>query len=357
MPTSRRSSRPGRSRSPCPLLVLAVVLVLDPPTALVLLFTGPILVLLLAFIGGRTRVDHRAALRRGPLARRVLPRHAQRPRHAQDVRPEPRAGRHHRDDQPPVRRHDDGGAADRVPDLARARVGRRGRGRARRGRGQPAADGRRDRVRSGAGGADHRARVLPAAAARWPRATTRVRRVERSPSARSRSSTSRCRRATARRSSRRRLGVRRSPTGRRPTSAFEDVSFTLPGPDDAGARRPRPRHPAGRRGRAGRRDRRRQDDASRACCSGSSSPTPGRILVGDTAARRDRPGGLAGARRLGAAAPAPVPRHGRRQHPAGAARRHRRRGPGRRPRGRRGRLHRRPCPHGFDTPSARAGSG
>jgi thiol reductant ABC exporter CydD subunit len=38
-----------------PLLVLAVVLVVDPPTALVLLFTGPILVLLLGFIGGRTR--------------------------------------------------------------------------------------------------------------------------------------------------------------------------------------------------------------------------------------------------------------------------------------------------------------
>ena len=38
-----------------PLLVLVVVLVLDPPTTLVLLFTGPILVLLLGFIGGRAR--------------------------------------------------------------------------------------------------------------------------------------------------------------------------------------------------------------------------------------------------------------------------------------------------------------
>ena len=38
-----------------PLLVLAVVLVIDPPTTLVLLFTGPILVLLLGFIGGRAR--------------------------------------------------------------------------------------------------------------------------------------------------------------------------------------------------------------------------------------------------------------------------------------------------------------
>jgi ATP-binding cassette subfamily C protein CydD len=36
-----------------PLLVLAAVLVVDPPTTLVLLATGPVLVLLLAFIGGR----------------------------------------------------------------------------------------------------------------------------------------------------------------------------------------------------------------------------------------------------------------------------------------------------------------
>ena len=38
-----------------PLLVLGAVLVVDPPTTLVLLFTGPILVLLLGIIGGRTR--------------------------------------------------------------------------------------------------------------------------------------------------------------------------------------------------------------------------------------------------------------------------------------------------------------
>jgi ATP-binding cassette subfamily C protein CydD len=38
-----------------PLLVLGVVFVLDPPTTLVLLFTGPLLVLLLTIIGGRTR--------------------------------------------------------------------------------------------------------------------------------------------------------------------------------------------------------------------------------------------------------------------------------------------------------------
>ena len=38
-----------------PLLVLVAVALIDPPTALVLLFTGPVLVLLLAIIGGRTR--------------------------------------------------------------------------------------------------------------------------------------------------------------------------------------------------------------------------------------------------------------------------------------------------------------
>ena len=67
-------------------------------------------------------------------------------------------------DQPAVRRHDHGGPADRVPDVARARMGRGGRGRARRGRDQPAPDGRHDRVRARAGGPHHRPRVLPAAA-------------------------------------------------------------------------------------------------------------------------------------------------------------------------------------------------
>ena len=38
-----------------PLLVLAVVALIDPPTTAVLLFTGPILVLLIGVIGGRTR--------------------------------------------------------------------------------------------------------------------------------------------------------------------------------------------------------------------------------------------------------------------------------------------------------------
>ena len=39
-----------------PILVIVVVLLLDPPTALVLVLTGPVLVLLLAVIGSRTRI-------------------------------------------------------------------------------------------------------------------------------------------------------------------------------------------------------------------------------------------------------------------------------------------------------------
>jgi ATP-binding cassette subfamily C protein CydD len=50
------SFQPARALAAAvPLLVLGVVLVIDPPTTLVLLFTGPILVLLLGFIGGRAR--------------------------------------------------------------------------------------------------------------------------------------------------------------------------------------------------------------------------------------------------------------------------------------------------------------
>jgi thiol reductant ABC exporter CydD subunit len=50
------SFRPARTLAAVvPLLVLGVVLVLDPPTALVLLLTGPVLVLLLTTIGSRAR--------------------------------------------------------------------------------------------------------------------------------------------------------------------------------------------------------------------------------------------------------------------------------------------------------------
>src|SRR3954452_22902894 len=47
---------PARVLAPAiPLLVVATMPPVDPPTTAVLLFTGPILVLLLGFIGGRTR--------------------------------------------------------------------------------------------------------------------------------------------------------------------------------------------------------------------------------------------------------------------------------------------------------------
>ena len=45
-----------------PLLVLGTIMVLDPWTTLILLFAGPMLVLLLAVIGGRTRALTRRRL-------------------------------------------------------------------------------------------------------------------------------------------------------------------------------------------------------------------------------------------------------------------------------------------------------
>ena len=68
----------------------------------------------------------------------------------------------------------------------------------------------------------------------------------------------------------------------------------------------------------------------RTCSCGSSSPTPARILVGDVPLAAIDPSVVAGERRVGPAAAAPVPRHGRRQHPAGPTGRHGRRG-GRQP--------------------------
>ena len=190
----------------------------------------------------------RAALCRGSLARRVLPRHAGRPRHAQDVRPQPRAGRHDPDDQPPVRRHDDGGPADRVPDLARARVGRCRRGRAGGGRDQPAPDGR---ARSPSTGRWRCSSSCPSSSCRCassPPATTRAPRVVPSPLGRSPSSTSRSRRATAAGSG---PGAGHRRPGRRGgwcdqpglAISFRDVWYTYPGRTAAGGPGPRPRDP------------------------------------------------------------------------------------------------------------------
>ena len=85
---------PARWPSPSRCSSSLVVVLVDPPTTLVLLFTGRSC----PAAGDHRRPDagdHRAAVRRGPLAGRVLPRHAARPADAEDVRPEPGAGRQH----------------------------------------------------------------------------------------------------------------------------------------------------------------------------------------------------------------------------------------------------------------------
>ena len=112
-----------------------------------------------------------------------------------------------------------------------------------------------DRVRPGARGADHRPGVLPAAAdagdalpRRGGRAVGRRAGV-RDP--RRAGAGARAAGVATRRRSPPRPG--RHPVRRRPRSR-------IPGRDDAGARRPRPRHRPGPGGRPGRRDRRGQDD-------------------------------------------------------------------------------------------------
>ena len=311
---------------------------------------------------------HGAALRRGALAERVLPGHAGRPGHAQDVRAEPGAGRHHPRHQPALRRHDHGGPADRVPDVARARMGRGGRGGPRRSRDQPAADGRLDRVRPRAGGAHHRARVLPAAAhpgdalplgrrrpggrrarVRDPRRAVRVARGARR-GRRGRHGTcgrhGRCRRRVCRR--------RPGPDRRRDPVRGRVVH--LPGPNGAGPRPAGPAHPACRRGRAGRRDGSRKVDAGEPAAAVHRARRR-RHPRRRHAAGGDRSVGLAGTPDLGPAAAAPVPRHGRGHHPAGPTRRHGRGGGRGRPGGRRGRVHRDPSRPGTPRRSGRTACG
>ena len=75
-PTSPRSSRPGCSPVAVPLLVLVVDPRPRPADDARPALHRPDPRPAPGFIGGRTRVDHAAALRRGPLAERVLPRHA-----------------------------------------------------------------------------------------------------------------------------------------------------------------------------------------------------------------------------------------------------------------------------------------
>ena len=107
---------------------------------------------------------HRAPLPGAELDERLLPGRAARHCHAQDVRPQPGAGRHHRGDQPALRQDHHGGAGHGLPDLADDGVGgHRGHGHGRAGS-QSASDERRHVLRPGAGRAAVDAGVLPAPA-------------------------------------------------------------------------------------------------------------------------------------------------------------------------------------------------
>ena len=134
---------------------------LDPPSSLVLMFTGPSC-LLLSVIGSRARAitDRRFGELRWLSASSSTCCAACR---RSSVRPEPRAGRHAARYQRPATGDDDGRAPVGVPDGTRARLGRRGRHGARRGADRSAADGRRDPLRPRARRPVHHARVLPAA--------------------------------------------------------------------------------------------------------------------------------------------------------------------------------------------------
>ena len=122
--------------------------------------------------------DQRPPVRRAALAERVLRRAAARPADAPRLRPQPRAGRHAARDQRPAPGDDDGRPAVRVPDGARARLGRGGRDGAGRRPDRAAADGRRDPVRPGARRPVHHARVLPSAAPARRALPRRVRRAD-----------------------------------------------------------------------------------------------------------------------------------------------------------------------------------
>ena len=123
--TTRPSCPPRRWRASCPLVVLVAIGVLDPlDHARSCCSPGPMLVLLLAVIGGRTRALTERRFDGAGLAERVLPRHdpgaapRSRPSAGPRTAPTPIERR-----EPPLRRHDDGGAAHRVPDLAGDGVG------------------------------------------------------------------------------------------------------------------------------------------------------------------------------------------------------------------------------------------
>ena len=353
MPTSR-PIQPARALAVAvPLLVLvAVILVIDPPTALVLLFTGPVLVLLLAFIGGRARASPTVAsprsaissaffldMLRGLATLKMFGRSREQVDTIRDI------SRRYGDTTMEVLRTafqtslvlEWGGAVavalvaveislrlmDGSIEFERALAVliivpefflplRHAGDALPLGRGGPG--GRRAGLRD-----PRRAACRDAAAV-----------------------------ATADAGA---AAARRPGPGRRRDRVRRPCRVTYPGRTEPALDGFDLRHPAPRRGRAGRRDRRRQVDRWRACSFGSSSPMPARSA---SAARRWRRS-ISSAWRahvdLGATAAVPLPRHGRGQRSGSPDPTPRtRRSP--RPPGEAGAddVHRGPARAGYDTP-------
>ena len=143
-----RSFRPAQLLAVVvPVVVILVVAVVDPLSALVLLVTGPVLVALLGLIGARVgpataarasdlrwMQGYFADMLRGLATLRAFGRSAEQADRIREI------GLRYGD-------VDDGRAADRLPGEPRARVGRRGGDGARGRRAQPPADDGRDRLR------------------------------------------------------------------------------------------------------------------------------------------------------------------------------------------------------------------
>ena len=173
-----------------------------------------------------------------------------------------------------------------------------------------------DRVRACARRARARARALPAAA-EPRRAVPRERRRTRGRRAAARSGG-----AAPRRRRRRAAAAARDRGGRAARRRHRRLSVAT----GARARRCRPRAPAARDRGARRRERGREEHASRRSCSGSCTPDVGMVRVGRSDLRCVRPRRVAVPPGLGAAAADALPRHGRRQHQARCAARDRRGG-------------------------------
>ena len=306
-----------------PLLVVATILVIDPPTTLVLLFTGPILVLLLAFIGGRTRAitERRFAELRwlgaffldmlGGLA--TLKMFGRSREQVDTIRT---ISRQYGDTTMEVLRTafqtslvlEWGGAV--AAALVAVEVSLR--------------------LMDGAIAFDRALAVLvivPEFFLPLRQLATRYHSGAAGRAAAARAFAILDEPLPAGRRGGGRAGRGRRRPGGRPgcaghpawRSRFRDVSFTYPGRTEPALRALDLDDPARAPDRAGRRDRRRQVDHREP----AAPVRRARFRAASWSATRTSPRStrrLAGAGRLGAAAPAPVPRHRRRQHPPGPAR-------------------------------------